>query len=372
MAFIETAQDGRPLYIVRWNYRHKSHDGKPYDQRKFRDEQKAKQWHRQVTPGTRSGRVTIAHICEVWLEEHVSTLALRTQSDYRQAVQLRIRPGLGSRHPDKLTPREASQWVRSMKVSAPLANKTLRIVKAMMRWARAEGLTTCMAFEDTRGIRDKRAREDRRAQARAYTPPEVDRLVAACATLMEATIILVGKDSGLRRSELFALCWDCVDMRKGLIHVRRSLDSDGGFKEPKTYERRTVPLLEDGLQALKKWRKVAPKTDLVFCTREGRPVHAVWESRHAGKYVERKKGRVLTDGIRSRSGMHIELNHLRDTYASTIIAAGAQDAEVTIALGHESVETTRRHYADWMEPSRELLADRANRVLREMREQSRR
>lgn len=367
MALIETTQDGRPLYIVRWNYRPRTVDGKPYDQRKFRSHTEAKAWHRTVTPGTRSGRTTIAHVAEVWTVEHVAQLATRTRADYEQAVRLRIIPGLGTKHPDKLTPREASQWVRNLDVSPPLANKTLRIAKAMMRWARSEGLTTCMAFEDTRGIRDTRPRQDRRAQARAYTPKEIDCLVAACETLMQATVIQVGKDSGLRRSELFALCWDCVDLKNGVLHVRRSLDADQGFKDPKTYERRTVPLLEDGVRALKAWRKVAPTIDLVFCTVDGRPLHTTWESSHAGKYVERKAGRILTEGIRSRSGIHLELNHLRDTYASTIIAAGASDVEVTIALGHESVETTRRHYADWLEPSRSALADRANQVLRDMR-----
>lgn len=380
MALIETTRQGRPYYIVRWNYRDKSLDGKPYDERSFRKASEAKAWDRKVNrqqPGAGSGRVRVHHIVDEWLELHVSTLEQRTRKDYEQAARLRIRPGIGPKVADKLTPLDASRWVRTMQetgTEAPTVNKTLRIAKAMLRWARSEGMTTCTALEDTRGVRDRRPREERRQQARAYTDSEIDDLVAACPLMIEKTVILVGKDSGLRRSELFALGWDCVDLRGEVIHVRRALDADGSFKDPKTHERRTVPLLRDGVKALREWRKHAPKTELVFTQADGRPLQTVWESRHAGQYKTRRNGeRYLTDGIRKRSGIHLELNHLRDTYASALLFDGeATDADITMALGHKSVQTTRDHYADWFEPRRDTLAERINRKRDERRRASHR
>lgn len=374
MAFIELTRNGRPLYRVRWNYRDPSIDGRPYDQREFRNRAEAVAWHRSVSRDhiTAPGIARVSHIAQVYLERHVATLELSTQADYEQAIRMRINPGLGTKVADRLTARDTTAWLRVLTTkgyphtdhlgrrqpakytSVPTANKTLRIAKAMMRWARAEGLTTCRAFEDTRSLRDRRPREERRSRARAYTPAELDRLVASCQRLMEATIILVGADSGLRRSELFALCWDCVDLEEGEIHVRRALDRRGGFKDPKTHERRTVPLLDDGLDALRHWRQHAPPTDLVFPAADGRPLHTTWDSGHQ-------------PAIRERSGIHLQLNELRDTYASTIITSGASDVEVTMAVGHKSVQTTRDHYFEWFEPSRNSLRARANAVRRQQR-----
>jgi len=58
------------------------------------------------------------------------------------------------------------------------------------------------------------------------TPDEVERLIASAKSLgryghRDATLILMDYRHGLRVSELVALRWDMVDLKKGLLHVSR-------------------------------------------------------------------------------------------------------------------------------------------------------
>jgi integrase len=389
VSLITTQKAGRPLYIVRWNYRPRSIDGKPYDEKSFRDQREAERWdkkHGKQRQGTHR-RLRVADLADLWLDEYVSHHCdASTYDDYEQAVRMRIRPGIGRLVADLITPQQAKAFRDKMlaegfahidhtgrrprghdgsklptgrsrparPLTAPMVNKTLRITKALFRWARSEGYTTCTAFEDTRGVKDKRPIVDRRPGPYAYTHDEVEAVVHAAEDLMIATLVKVVVDSGLRRSELFALCWDAVDLDTGTISVVRALDRKGGFKDPKTHERRTVPVLEDGLDALRVWANHAPDHSLVFLTEQGTPLHTTWDSRYLPP-------------LREGSGIRFNLHEGRDTYASQIIAAGATDVEVAIAGGWENVQTVRDHYSVWLDSRKTDIAARANALKRAAR-----
>jgi integrase len=357
--FIDTTRDGSPLYRVRWNYRDKTIDGKPYDQREFRDLRKAKAWKKQVERAeapARGGRILVADIADAWLAQHVARLpGKRSRDDAEQTVRMRIKPGLGSKVADRVTPGDGNRWLQSLvdtgythldhtgtirrparAASIPTANKALRYMRAMMRWGRGQDMTTCRAFDDVRELRDRRTSGERRTRARAYTADELDLIVASCDTLLDAAAIQLAAATGLRRSELFALCWECIDLEGGYVSVERALDSDGSFKAPKTYEERRVQILDDeALDTLRAWRDAAPNIDIVFSTVDGRTLHTTWDSGHL-------------PGIRKRSGIHVQLGECRDTFASWLIAVGATAEELKMAMGHENVQTTLSHYSEWL------------------------
>lgn len=71
--------------------------------------------------------------------------------------------------------------------------------------------------------------------------------------------------AGLRKGELFALHWDCVNLDEGILFVRRSLVKLGGgmtVKEPKTAAgRRMVTLGSQAIEALKN-RKPSAKDSI--------------------------------------------------------------------------------------------------------------
>lgn len=418
MAFIETTKRGRTVYLVRWNYRDKSIDGKPYDQRQFVNKREALAWHRKVAaePATIAGTLTVAQVWQRFLDGPVRDLPVSTQRDYEQVGRLHLIPGLGRERADRLMPQKAAVWRNTLRqrgyaslgperkpgddrprakrparpVSAPTVNKVIRIVRSGFRWARGEGLTSCMVFEDLRGVKDRRPPEERRPEPYAYDHDQLEALRKACLTIMQRSIIDGVADSGLRRGEAFALCRDCIELdgdEDVWIHVRRALDKDGKFKQPKTYERRSILVLDDGARAIREWLAVggfttdyvpddrfelfAADAELVWRNEDGTSLNTTWDSGHAGQR-KRVPGTddewYVTPGIRSRSGIWVRMSELRDTFVLTIMLSGATDIEVTATIGHESVDTTRRHYFKFRKVAQHALRDRANAKRRELRD----
>ncbi len=410
-------------FRVRWNFRPRSIDGKPYDERDFvlKNEDAARAFYAALddNPVVPSRRDRVMDLMATYLEStEYAQHEQRTRIDMEACIRIHINPAIGTKKHSRLTsidvinmldtlvttgyphmskPDEsiddlkarvaAQKRLPANPVSVPTANKVLRYLKAIMRWARPRGFTQSYAVDDVKGLKDLRPKSERRAPARAYTDEEKDALRGACATQQELTVVEFGWDSGLRRGEMFAAHWDQILWDEQEIHVTRALNPDETTKDPKTHEIRFAPVLDDGWRQLKRWARICAKErgctvkkleGFIFIDETGRPLDARWESRHAGKYVKRSptkrpgtKGTpttLLTDGIRKRSGIHYELGHGRDTYASELINAGVEAEELKMAVGHETLETTLRHYGAWLRARRKQLQHvvRASRKARKL------
>ena len=355
MALISSTQDGRPIYRVRWNYRREPETGrKKYDEKKFRRRADARAFERSITAAMTldTERITVAELKAAWWTRHVDTEAvqLRTRRDYATQWSLRIEPFLGSRAVGKLTPAliaEWKEWMLAQGTGARSANKSLDTLKSLVRWGRSEGLVTNRSIDDVHRMRAPRPKP-----ANPYTPAQIEQIVAGCKHLRDATMLSVAAYTGLRWSEFRALRWSDIDLDAAQPFVRlvRAVDGDRSMKSTKSDTERTVPILAPGVEALRSWREVAPDTELVFCNRVGRVISSDW-------YRDR------CDAIRVASGIHFDPHELRDTYASILIAAGVGELELTLWLGHASVETTRRRYAKLFESRKTVHAARANELL---------
>jgi integrase len=113
-----------------------------------------------------------------------------------------------------------------------------------------------------------RKRPNAVARSREYlTPSEVDALREAAARRgrhgsRDATMILVAYRHGLRVSELIALRWDQVDLKQGLLHVRRRKNGS-----PSTH-----PLRGPEIRALRRLAREYPETPYVFVTERKGPL----------------------------------------------------------------------------------------------------
>src|SRR3954466_14787802 len=101
------------------------------------------------------------------------------------------------------------------------------------------------------------------------TPVEIDRLVAAARQLgrhghRDATMILIAYRHGLRVSELVGLRRDQVDLRQGLLHVRRRKNG-----LPSTH-----PLRGPEIRALRKLFRDDLETPYVFVSERKAPMTA--------------------------------------------------------------------------------------------------
>lgn len=176
--------------------------------------------------------------------------------------------------------------------------------------------------------------------------------------------ILLALATGARLGEILGLKWDCVNLDKGIIYIRRVLDlkqKGGIFNEPKTAKsQRQIPLPADVAKELKKyktrqeWQKhllgdkwegcgdekneQADKdkdSGLVITNHFGRPLNA---SNFEGRYF---KPYLAQAGISKT----VKFHDLRHTHATLLLLDGVNVKVVSERLGHSTVQMTLDIYS---------------------------
>jgi integrase len=203
--------------------------------------------------------------------------------------------------------------------------------------------------------RSERPRVSRQERP-VLNPAEIGRLLQAAAphyrTLL-ATAIL----SGLRQGELLGLHWRDVDFDNELIRVRTALSRKRRDVPPKTARAvRDVILMPALAEALRQHRmetRFDQPDDYVFTTRAGTPHHAP----HIGQ-------RALKPALEKAGLQPVRWHDLRHTFASLLIAGGANITFVSRQLGHTSSQITLGVYAHLLD--REEQERRTREMLQEM------
>ncbi|MGH7100491.1 MAG: tyrosine-type recombinase/integrase [Candidatus Acidiferrales bacterium] len=181
----------------------------------------------------------------------------------------------------------------------------------------------------------KRPNTERRS--REYlTPTEIDRLIAAARRLgrhgqRDATMILLAYRHGLRGSELVSLRREQLDLRQGLLHVRRRKNG-----MPSTH-----PLRGPELRALREVLRNTPEAAYVFLSERGAPMTAA--TFH--KLVARA-------GAAAKLGMPIHPHMLRHSTGFKLANDGQDTRAIQHYLGHRNIQHTALYT--------QLAADRFN------------
>ncbi|MDF4251409.1 site-specific integrase [Streptomyces sp. WMMB303] len=154
---------------------------------------------------------------------------------------------------------------------------------------------------------------------------------------------------GLRRGELLGLRWEDVDLDKGVLTVRQTLQRVGGdlvIVPPKTQKSaRRIPLPPECITALRaqrtqqltdkrlagdKWRENG--SGLIFTTKFGTPI----EPRNLNRSFQ---------ALTTRAGVRkVRFHDLRHTCASLLHEQGASARTIMQVLGHSSIRVTMDIY----------------------------
>jgi integrase len=141
--------------------------------------------------------------------------------------------------------------------------------------------------------------------------------------------------AGLRRGEIRGLRWADVDLAGGAIHVRTGWDDREGEIDPKSQAgTRKVPIIGRLRDLLVAHKMLTGRSEgLVFGRTETRPFNPTTV---AGRAKRTWKAAGL-EGI----GLH----EARHTFASYLIASGANIKVISVLMGHASVAFTLDRYA---------------------------
>lgn len=136
--------------------------------------------------------------------------------------------------------------------------------------------------------------------------------------------------AGLRRGEALGLCWGDVDLRAGVLHVRRALVRvDHRLMIQSTKSRageRDVPIAPELLPLLRAAYRLAPDRRVIGCAPE--------------TLARRWRRAQLEAGVMQPYRLH----DLRHTYATRLVLAGCNLRVLQYMIGHSSFELTANTY----------------------------
>lgn len=140
-------------------------------------------------------------------------------------------------------------------------------------------------------------------------------------------IWFVALKTGMRSGELFGLTWEDVDFEAKIIRVCRQWTNKCGFTTTKTMRSRVVPISDDLLKFLRKW-KLQSDSKIEFVL----PHLKEWENG--------EQARVTAEFCTSLGITPIKFHDLRATFITNLLSRGVSLARVMSIVGHTQLKTT--------------------------------
>jgi integrase len=194
------------------------------------------------------------------------------------------------------------------------------------------------------------------------TAEEARALIAAARTERFFVLVVLALTAGLREGELFALKRGDVDLKRGLLYVRRSLREmkGGGVVEQTTKTKageRTIALTSLAMELLDAHMSATPEDSpyLVTAAKGGPLRKSVFIRKEWHAFLERNKLPRWT------------IRQLRHTATTLLAETGAHPRFVADILGHRSTETTLGTYTHSSAELQRQAVDGLDRLLRETR-----
>jgi integrase/recombinase XerC len=154
---------------------------------------------------------------------------------------------------------------------------------------------------------------------------------ATLLALRDHALLEVLYGAGLRVSEACGLSLRDVDLQGRLLRVLGK-----GRKE------RLCPMHPGATEALRRW--LSRRDELLTKRRRGQDARAVFLNFRGGRLTPRSVGRHL-DAYARAAGLqrHVSPHALRHSYATHLLAGGADVRSIQELLGHASLSTTQRY-----------------------------
>jgi integrase len=158
------------------------------------------------------------------------------------------------------------------------------------------------------------------------TLSEVEKLIEAAKTdrygHRDATMLLVAYRHGLRASELCGLEWSQVDFNGATLHVTRAKNGKAA----------THPIRGDGMRALRRLQREAPKSPFVFVNERGTPF-----SPDGFNWLVKRAGQKA--GLPFQVHAHM----LRHSAGYKLASDGHDTRAIQDYLGHRNISNTVRY-----------------------------
>jgi integrase len=308
--------------------------------------------------------LSLAEYLRRWLEGSVrGSVAKSTFERYEQLSRVHIAPAIGRVELKKLTPAHVQGLYRA-KLDEGLAERTVEYIHTTLRKALNQAVKWQLVPRNAADATT--APRPRKQEMTALDREQARRLLNTARGDRFEALYVLAVAAGLRQGELLGLKWVDLDLEKGMLSVRRSLrmDKDGAhYTEGKRdRSRRRIELGGGTVGALRAHRKrqleervrytgLWEDHGLVFCQKDGRPVHR--------RHLEREFYKLL-----ERAGLpKITFHGLRHTCASLMLLNNTPAKVVSEMLGHADVAFTLKVYSHVLPGMQRSAADGMDEML---------
>lgn len=267
-----------------------------------------------------------------YYDGYISQLAPSTQEGYRSSIGLHVLPKWGEWELHEIRVRHINAWLAGDFASPGQADKAYKCLRQIIRSAMGDEVyPEDVVDPTTRGVR--KPRMPHRGEAPHLTARQTKELLLAVVGYEYEPSVICGVWLGLRRCEQCGLKWGDIDLRTGVVHVRRGVQRVSGdvvVTEVKTHRSARPVMLPR--TAVERMREIK---------RERRARADDWIM---GDRVDPERySRTLKALCRRKGVAHVAPLRLRHTFDSLHHAAKTQDSEISKMLGHASLQTSYRY-----------------------------
>lgn len=317
---------------------------------------------------------------DVWLDEILpNSVAPATLESYYRNVEQYVKPELGGYYLQKITSDQIQKLINKCRKERNHKPWTLTKLKMVISSAfndAMEQTPPLVKYNPCVGVKTPTIQK---TDVRALTKEEQDIFVDAVKGTRLETLFLTALATGMRRGELIALTWDCVDFDKRQIFVKGSVscvrDPATGkmnlqYGSPKTKtSRRKVPVIASLIpvlqahhaeqQAVREQAGSAwNEKNLVFCS-------------VVGNWLEPRRIRSNLNDVIAAAGMeHFSFHSLRHTFATRMLEKEVPAKVVSEILGHRDVKTTLDIYSQVFDTTAHEQAAKLNDLFEDKVEQT--
>ena len=331
----------------------------------------------EVDKGTyvEPSKINVEEFMKRWFDTHKHIIALSTQHRYRGDIFCHIIPRLGKILLQKLTTLQVQGFANELLQSGfkgnangkGLSPKSVRNCVRLLRQALDQAIEWGLLHRNpVKGVKSPRVT---RKEMHIITEKQAAMLLKNLEGTYAWLPTLIAYHTGMRRGEILALTWDCVDLENKCLIIKSTYglhDQNGPlFKAPKTRAGlRKVDIGETLVEALKLHRSKQLEAE--------RAAGNEWNNRHNlvctkenGDFINPK---AITElfGYRAKGiGLNLTFHGLRHTHVSMLIKAGVPINVISARIGHSSPSITHDVYAHLMPGMSRDAADRFEQLLTE-------
>jgi integrase len=316
----------------------------------------------------RRGRDTISEWTERWLtHEKRPNLAPSTYAVYEVAWRVHANPLIGNLRLDRFEASDVARAYDELR-KKKVGGRTIQVVAKVMRGA-FDAAVRQEKYHRPNPWRSAPIPRHDYKEPHVLTEEESARFLTAVEADRFEALWLLSLFGGLRLGESLGLRWDDIDLRTGVIEVRKQITEVNGESAESALKtkssRRKIIVGKIVVAALKRRMRVARdeghESEFVFTDTEGKFLNRTYlRRRHFNKVCKAAE----LDGVHPHD--------LRHTMASHAIAAGLSPIVVAGRLGHGSTRMTLDRYGHQL-PGAQAVASRVleKRLTRALRSRGR-